>query len=62
MVYSYNYLLLGHPLSGILFKNNVLETGLGLCPERGTSSIDLAQLSKLLPQHGDRVQSPKRRF
>jgi hypothetical protein len=30
------------------------------CPEIWTSSIDWAQLSKLLPEDGDRIQSPKR--
>jgi hypothetical protein len=29
------------------------------CPEIGTSSIDRAQLSRLLPEDGDRIQSPK---
>jgi hypothetical protein len=28
--------------------------------EIGTSSIDWAQLSRLLPEDGDRIQSPKR--
>jgi hypothetical protein len=31
-------------------------------PEIGTRSIDCAQLSRLLPENGDRVQHPKRRF
>jgi hypothetical protein len=31
-----------------------------LCPEIGTSSVDLAQLSRLLHEDGDRIQSPKR--
>jgi hypothetical protein len=30
------------------------------CPEIGTSSIDWAQLSRLLPEDGDKTQSPKR--
>jgi hypothetical protein len=32
------------------------------CPEIGTSSVDLAQLCKLLPEDGDRTQSSKRCF
>jgi hypothetical protein len=32
------------------------------CQEIGTSSIDWAQLSRLLPENLNRVQSPKRRF
>jgi hypothetical protein len=31
------------------------------CPEIGTSSIDWAQLSRLLPEDGDRIQSLIRR-
>jgi hypothetical protein len=30
------------------------------CPEIGTSFIDLAQLNRLSPEDGDRIQSPKR--
>jgi hypothetical protein len=30
------------------------------CPETGTNSIDWAQLSRFLPEGGDRIQSPKR--
>jgi hypothetical protein len=37
-----------------LFKNNVSEIE--------TSSVQWAQLSRLLPEDGDRVQSPKRCF
>jgi hypothetical protein len=29
-------------------------------PEIGTSSIDWAKLSRILPEDGDRIQSPKR--
>jgi hypothetical protein len=32
------------------------------CPELGTSSIDWFQLSIILPEDGDRVQSNKRCF
>jgi hypothetical protein len=32
------------------------------CLEIGTGSIDWAQLSRLLPEDGDRVQSTKRCF
>jgi hypothetical protein len=31
-----------------------------LYPEIGSSSIDCTQLSRLLPEEGERVQSPKR--
>jgi hypothetical protein len=31
-------------------------------PEIETSSVDWAQLSRLLPEDGDRIQSPKRCF
>jgi hypothetical protein len=31
-------------------------------PEIETSSFDWAQLSRLLPEDGDRIQSPKRWF
>jgi hypothetical protein len=30
------------------------------CPEIGTSFINLGQLSRLSPEDGDRIQSPKR--
>jgi hypothetical protein len=33
-----------------------------LVPEIGTSSIDWAQLSRLVPEKGDRIRSPKRCF
>jgi hypothetical protein len=31
-------------------------------PEIESSSVDWAQLSRLLPEEGDRIQSPKRCF
>jgi hypothetical protein len=31
-------------------------------PEIETSSVDWAQLSRFLPEDGDRIQSPKRCF
>jgi hypothetical protein len=38
--------------------DSCLRTG----PKIGTNSIDFSQLSGLVPEDRDRVQSPKRRF
>jgi hypothetical protein len=52
----------------LYIRNNVKETGLCVRPQRkvvpeiGASSIDWAQLGRLLPEDGDTVQSPKRYF
>jgi hypothetical protein len=47
------------------FKHNISETGFilhfqGKAYSIGTSSIDWAQLSRLLPEDGNRIQSLKR--
>jgi hypothetical protein len=48
------------PVFFLYLKHDVSETGFFLRTETGSSSIDWAKLSRLLPEYGNRIKSPKR--